>query len=184
MTAYQISYITPSVLPLAGQYFTFQTNPLSLETVYVYYVIDGEGDNPTPPGDIGIAVNITEFTTIPELVTATQIAINSYQYASPDLRGMFLRGSDFTGIWDKDVTHRLSNISGLSGANLGTFEYSQILSHFHYTYNTPPNVGGISSGTNELLRKDSTSGQTLPVSTVGGSETRSVNTYVNMFIKY
>ena len=57
--------------------------------------------------------------------TATQVrdniisAINNYQFAAPDFRGMFFRGADLTGIWDDDVAQRWSSVGGISRRNAG-----------------------------------------------------------------
>lgn len=181
--AYQISSMQVTSAPISGSYWTFFTNPASPIHYYVWYSINGAGTDPAPAGLIGIKISLTGSPTAAQIVTATYQAIDKYQYSSPDLRGMFLRGSDPTSIWDVDSIYRFSTVGGIAGNNLGTFEFSQFLSHIHSI--TPSGITGLaaSGDTNSggsFLGPPSVIGMTAS----GGSETRSVNTYVNFVIKY
>jgi hypothetical protein len=109
--------------------------------------------------------------------TKTIAAINSYQFAVPDLRGMFLRGADFAGLWDLDNVTRFGFGIGVGGANYGTYEYQQFLSHTHnLLFSTV--AGGIATLTSASASANATTFAT------GGSETRPVNAYVNWVMKY
>lgn len=179
MNAYQVSNIQVTGQPPVSSYWIFFTNPASPQRFFVWYAIDDEGTEPITEGT-GIRVDILSDDTNAEIATKTLISINAYQYAAPDFRGMFLRGADPTGIWDFDNAQRWSSISGLSGAVLGTFEYSQFLSHAHL----PPSslaaeaLGALSPGIVGGYIEVFLTGST------GGTETRPVNAYVNYAIRY
>jgi len=183
ISALQISTITVSSIPTAGQYWTFSANPTSPINYYVWYKVAGSGTDPSLPGKTGIKVELTNSETNATVVSKTQLAINSYQYAVPNFQGMFPRGYDPTGIWDKDNIYRLSNVTGLSGNNFGTFEYQQFLSHVHgiivptYFGAAGGNVGGqapVTFGGNYSFNSQNT----------GGTETRPVNFTVNFYTRY
>lgn len=121
----------------------------------------------------------------------------------PDLRGLFIRGVDrdlngqVSG-QDSDATSRVSiKAGGNSGNEVGSYQGSEFLAHFHGTaINTPNNQGVDLFGTGVL---DSS---TLPrpgalmfgggagigfaqnSQRVGGNETRPKNASVNYIIKY
>lgn len=177
MNAYQISTLSFGNVPTQGQYWTFSTNPGSARSFYVWYTIGGAGVDPAPGGTgIVVALNASGETTA-TATTKTIQAVNAYQYAAPDFRGMFLRGLDAAGTWDLDVTQRWSSISGLSGANLGTFEYEQFLLHYHTVVDKQQAPGSFKGGgTVDIVSENS--------GTTGGSETRPVNAVVNYIIKY
>lgn len=182
MNAYQITTVVPSGLPLGGQYWLFSANPSAPQNYYVWYVVAGVGIDPMVPSAIGIPVSLVGTEDISEIVLATQIAINTYQYASPNFDGMFLRMADFNGIWDLDVAQRWSMLSGLSGANVGTFEFQQLLTHEHAFgeaipyYQLPNDIGG---GGNFALAFS-----IYQTQNTGGSETRPVNAYVCGYVRY
>jgi hypothetical protein len=119
----------------------------------------------------------------------------------PDLRGMFLRG--VTGLYtnalgDPDFASRTNLVpGGSSGNKVGSYQPSAFAAHFHGTaINTPGNFGQDVYGTGvrawqTLPYPDSvifglTSGRTYAQNSesVGGSETRPKNAYVNYIIKY
>lgn len=166
----------------AGSYWTFSTNPSSLRNFVYWYSIDGIGSPPIIPTATVIEVPLIGSDTEANVFLKTQTLINAYQYNAPDFRGMFLRGLDAAGTWDMDVAQRWSTVTGISGANVGTFEYSQIISHNHVVdYWSGAGTGGnILSGYNTV--RNGTIGQ-LDENT-GGSETRPVNVAVNWLIKY
>ncbi len=181
MNAYQISTVTVTTVPLAGQYWLFSTNPSSVANYYVWYSINGAGIDPLIGGRIGINVALVSGETDDTVATKTRLAVDKYQYDSPPQPGMFLRGIDFNGVWDEDVANRWSSVSGISGAMLGTFEYSQFLSHDHdyREIQTTPGTGIISQSTGSDFN--------FPLevtNNTGGNETRPVNMYASFVIKY
>lgn len=176
---YQSTLISIGVVPTAAQYFTFQTNNSSA-SYYVWYFVNGLGSDPAP-GGTGIKVSISSANTTAQVRTATQLAINSFIYGIPDLRGMFLRGFDPTGIWDTDYLTRVSNVSGIAGANLGTFEYQQFLSHAH---GWKTNVTTNGAGTPIAIGDAGQPGNFTFVTSEGGTEIRPVNSAVNYYMRY
>lgn len=186
MNGYAAAYVTinsSSPIPPQSSYFTYYSNPASLRSFYAWFNINNGGSDPSV-GGTSIEVQL------PVTPTATQVrdniisAINTYQFAAPDFRGMFFRGADLTGIWDDDVAQRWSSVGGISGGMPGTFEFGQLQSHVHppatgtaYVYATsgasPPGGGNIFAITSSAN-----------TGTTGGSETRPINTYIFPFIRY
>lgn len=186
MNAYQESLIvvtSPIDITLSGKYWNFSSNPASLRNFYVWYTFDTVGIDPSPINRTGIQVDLVTGDDEESTVIKTLAAINKYQYAAPDFIGMFLRGIDFDGNWDFDVAQRWSTVTGLSGANLGTFEYDQFLSHSHATRLVRALAGNVNSnlhdGDNNVI-----DAPFYPSTKSGGTETRPVNAYVNFVIKY
>jgi hypothetical protein len=180
MSALQSTDINVDVIPPNSSYFVFQTNPSSIQNYYVWYNLNGTGVNPGIGGSIGIEVIYTGLESTAELLTKTLIAINKYQYAVPQGQGMFLRNADPTGLWDFDNLTRWSNVTGVAGPAVGTFEYSQVLLHDHFLSQDATPAAGSSK---RYVRADETGSQPS-TATFGGSETRPVNMYVNYYIKY
>ena len=178
ISALQVSTITVSAVPTAGQYFLFSSNPTSADNFYVWYQIAGAGVDPAIAGKTGIKVVLTNTETAATVVTKTQLAINSYQYAVPDFEGMFPRGYDPTGIFDKDNIYRMSNVTGLSGAHFGTFEYQQLINHKHLQ------AVGIAPGSGSAFLTTNQTTTSNIMQNTGGSETRPVNFYVNFYTRY
>lgn len=183
MNAYQMSNITVTTIPLAGQYWLFSTNPGSIQNYYVWYTVNGAGVDPAVPGRIGIVVPLISGETNDTVASKTRLAIDIHQYSSPPQPGMFLRGIDFDGVWDEDVANRWSSVSGVSGAHVGTFEYSQFLSHSHQAraYAPTPNLGntGLIAGAGDFIGYNNS-----VIDVTGGTETRPVNMYATYVIKY
>jgi len=183
---YQSDYLIVGALPSASSYFSFW-NQGSSAKYNVWFQLNGAGSPPTTPTGANIMVALTGGETNPQCVTKILTAINAYQYAVPDFRGMFLRGNDPNATWDLDAANRWSTISGLSGANVGTFEYGQFLSHTHVATATTLHGNGAGNGAiGEALTGGSFPPNVVTVSNAntGGSETRPVNASVNFFIHY
>jgi len=177
---FQIAGLSFSAVPTAGTYWTFASNQGgTASSFYVWYTVNGAGSDPAP-GGTGINVALTSSDTTATTVTKTQLAINSYQYALGDYRGMFLRGLDPNGTWDLDYYIRWSLISGGGGANLGTYEFQQFLQHYHSIlgYQAGATTTQFPYGGNGMAPAS----QTVAIS--GGTETRPVNAGVNWFIKF
>lgn len=171
----------PSFASQATWYWEFYTNPASPTHFYVWYKLGTLGTDPNIPNATGIMVQLNgsgETTTT--VATKTLQAINAYQYAVPG-PGMFLRSYDPTGVWDFDVLQRWSSISGLSGANYGTFEFDQLQQHAH-----PNDIATSYSVTSNrrFSQTNTNTSSTSPAASTGGSETRPVNMFVNYAIRY
>jgi len=211
INAYQISTINISSVPApslsSSVYWVFTTNPASSVNYYVWYKLNGVGQEPTVSNSTGILVDLVTGDTTATTMTKTLAAINAYQFAAgyPGFQGMFLRGLDASGVWDADVTQRWSSISGLSGANYGTFEFEQFLSHVHaasssgsLTLFASSSSGGalkaLTPNNTSLFKTDALSqvsqsdfgsiSATTSIANTGGNETRPVNAVVQWLIKY
>lgn len=179
MSGYQATTITVTGTPPAGSYFTFQSNPGAIRSFYVWYIVNGIGSDPLIPGSIGISVSILSTDTEEEIVLATQLAINQYQYATPYAPGLFLRNYDVDGVFDLDYLSRVSPVSGIAGPTPGTLEYGQFISHYHEI----PSLGAT-----DVYVSNRTLGDGVTVGynsfNSGGMETRPVNLNVNYYIRY
>jgi hypothetical protein len=187
LTVSQITCLAGSAVT-AGSYFTFSNNESSPNFV-AWYTVNGAGLAPLIAGATLIQVNILSTNTAAQVAAATQLAINSYQFAVPNFQGIFFRGLDPSAIYDADVAQRFSSISGLSGAYLGTFEPQQYLTHNHpASQNTAYLASSSSTGAHSFYAygDGATNIQTVPnsVAAEGGNETRPVNAALNWFIKY
>lgn len=101
----------------------------------------------------------------------------------PDLRGRFVRGWDGTAGNDPDSATRFAIHGGVTGNHVGTYQNDAFGSHQH----TFVAGDGTSSGSGTEPYLDQPNGlntQNYPTSTVGGSETRPKNAYMNFIIKY
>jgi hypothetical protein len=194
MMGFQITDIEVTSPAVAGTHWLFSTNPAAVTNYYVWYYVGGVGVDPMVPGAIGIKVTLTtvQASDLATVALFTQQAINTVQYAAPDFRGMFPRGVDFTAIYDIDAYNRWSTVSGLGGANYGTFEYQNFLQHLH-----PPEEISDSEHADNFIGTTSTApvtntigggatnvGYFATTGNSGGTETRPVNFYTNWFIRY
>lgn len=184
MNMYQSSSIVVSGLPSASQYWTFQTNPgSSVRNFYVWYTVNNIGTDPKVSGSTGINVMLTGSENAAEVASKTQLAINSYQFAVPNMQGMFLRALDPNGYFDLDGSYRWSKIAGFSGVNLGTYEYQQFLGHQHQILLNGQN-GTPTGGQGPWLLNQGPRNENPFTEVTGGSETRPVNAAVNFFVRY
>jgi hypothetical protein len=182
--SFQFTIVTA---PAASTYFTFTT--VVPNTYAVWYNLN---NSPPPTGlgsDILIPVVITSAMTTTDIAIATQLAINSYQFAVPNLIGMFLRGFDSTGAVDPSFNTRTIAALGLTGAFLGGIEAQAFLAHLHSAgtlilpgfqsesvFNTSSSGTALGAGGNTAI--------TGNTGTTGGNETRPINTAINFYIYY
>lgn len=125
---------TVASVPASGSYITFVTNPSSPISYYAWFNTGASTD--PAPGGIGIQVNIAGLVTAAAVVTAIIKAINSYQFALPNLAGYALRALDTGGTLDKNFASRTTSLfsntgSSLAGAFLGSLEAAYFASHNH-----------------------------------------------------
>ena len=112
------------------------------------------------------------------------------QFNLPDLRGMFLRGVDPTGVVDPDYSTRLSpdpSGAGTGGPVVGSRQGHQLLNHQHNWDQNFGSIGWDGSDINVQLTSNSPNGGnqgSLPTTDTdgGGAETRSVNVYAYFLI--
>jgi len=177
MSSEQIDAITVTGVPPAGSYFLFQAN----STTYTpwYQVAGLPATAPAVTNPIKVILDGTETST--QVAGKTQSAVNSEFFAVPDLRGMFLRGNDASGIVDIDFGNRWSYYAETAGASVGTFQASQLISHFH---NIPASTGAASAPPASVVSSTTVPGTPAGTNLNGGTENRPINMTVNWFIKY
>jgi hypothetical protein len=132
--------------------------------------------------------------TYPQLLALLQntygVPQTSGNVVLPDLRGIFLRGVDPTGVVDPDYTQRASPISGNStvvGPVVGSRQGQQLLNHTHHW---DKNFQQIGDGGNDLAvqlalnsnNKPDAGTQPTTLNDGGGNETRPTNVYVYYLI--
>ncbi len=145
---------------------------------FAWYNVDGAGTQPVGTGT-PIEIAVTSAETAQTLATKTVTALNSYQFAVPDLRGVFLRGLDSGGIWDINHSNRW-NINNINSPNrIGSMELDQYLKHEHSVAITDDGVTAATFGSGSAVANG-----TGLTNANGGAETRPVNMYVNYAIRY
>lgn len=163
----------------ASSFWTFNS---PTKEYYVWYKKDGVGTDPAPSGKIGIEVDILSTNNAFDIGLSTMISVNRKYYASPDLRGLFIRGlNDGSGI-DPDVLPRFNVFSSSSGDEIGTIQIDEISSHIHnfqLNDNDPISPLNLVSATGDV-----TVHSTHATSYTGGFESRPINIYLNYVIRY
>lgn len=169
----------------SGSYFTFSVNP-SAQNYYVWYRKDGAGVDPAP-GGIGIVVDILSPDLAADVANKTKLAINKLYMTVPDVRGNFIRIWNNTAGNDPDATSLRGFPYGqgqISGNMIGSLELDDIYSHHH----SPPS-GNFAllppvTAVNAFNGGDNSIGSARITGDFGGKESRPINSYLNMFIKY
>lgn len=166
-----------------GAYFTFNANGT---TYAVWYKVNGVGTAPSVGTPIQVTLTGTE--TSDQVASATILAINSYSFATPDLRGAFLRGVRGSGLFDINAATRYGLINSFFGNHVGTYELDTFQQHTHALQGTNvsgPAVLGGAIGT--ILYTSLTTNFTpanLSILNQGSAETQPVNVNVNWYIRY
>ncbi len=128
----------------AGSYFTFDTPDQSF---YVWYKIDGAGTDPAPGGiDVGILVELASGDDAHDVTGSTIEAINSYAYAVPDFRGLFLRGYDPLETRNPDEHAMYTVLALQEGIAINSFQTDIVLQHLHPIVDLP----GAQDGTGDV----------------------------------
>jgi hypothetical protein len=169
----------------AGSWFNFFAGSGPIEYSVWYQIASLPSSAPVLPGT-AIMVQLTGTETAAQVATKTQAAINSYSFAVPDLRGMFLRGADPTGEWDLDFELRWMINNTLNSITTGSFEFQSYTAHDHPGSMAFVNTGIAGSGMISVFEPTNTSTGTaeLPIAIDGGTETRPVNMFVDYYIRY
>lgn len=145
---YQASNITTvaAASVAAGSYFTFFANSFKYA---VWYKVANVGTEPSVSAT-NIEVPLTGLETDDEVATATQIAINMFMFATPNFKGVILRGWN-TGAdnipGDLNPTQRFSLNDIFPANSLNTYQNQAILQHLHgYTAPLESSPAGTSAG--------------------------------------
>lgn len=173
-----------------NSYFTFYSNN---EKYYAWYNLNQTGIDPNVPLSIGIEVNYLASYSNQELRDATIRAMNSMYFATPDLKGVVIKGwqPNTTMGSDANRAYRYSSNYYSLPAFIGTSEFDMILSHTHHVlkYTLIPPIDGrqITEGNanwedpiNPIVYLDD---QNI-IQTTGASGNDVRNIYLNYVIKY
>ncbi|MGN6347047.1 MAG: hypothetical protein ACTHME_05030 [Candidatus Nitrosocosmicus sp.] len=199
MSGSQVSQITTTVASTIPQsaYFNFSTIS---QSYYVWYNKDGGGVDPALTGKIGIEVDISSTDTKDQVTSKTVTAINTRYFATPDLRGLSIKGYSGISGFDLGDQLRYASNSVIYGNAIGTREFSANISHNH-KYLAEKKTLSTSSGDTDITAYDASNPPTndyinVPTVTLpetetrplidydGYSESRPENIYLNYFIKY
>lgn len=198
ISGFQVSQITTVAASLIPQNAYFNLNTSS-QSYYVWYNKDNGGVDPMIVGKIGIEVDILSADTKDIVTSKTATSINTRYFATPDIRGLFLKGYDGTLSNDLNAALRYSENSVTYGNVIGTREYSNNIGHNHEQLVTilqfTPGVGqqilsydyDNATGNNYIEIPLGAGGgpETRPlISYQGASESRPENITVNYLIKY
>lgn len=176
LNGWQVSMVTATAASAitTGSYFTFNSSTVGY---YVWFKKDGAGTDPAPSGRTGIEIEIETGNTADVVADRMRYDINRKYFAVPDFQGMYLQGLDPNQIIDKDT--RWSLVDGISGMQVGTFQYDDNLSHIH-SYEESSDLGGgeeAIGGINDNIDN----GRTDPS---GSHNARPRNAVVNFYIRY
>lgn len=137
----------------------------------------------------GTNVQISKYRALFDVIGATFGGDATTNFNLPDLRGIFLRGVDTTGVLDPDHASRLSPIAGNSntaGAVVGSRQMQSLQNHTHYWDRNFGQISPSGDALNVQLAqggKDPDQGrQPTTNNDGGGNETRPVNVYVYYLI--
>jgi len=156
-----------------SSYFNLNASTINY---YVWYNIDQAGTDPMVAARLPIEVDILSTDTISQVATKTLLSINSRYFATPDLRGMFLRGWDNGAGIDLDTQKRWAFYNqNLSGDLLGTYQFDEIYQLQIEDKNRPTGNATLSIDVADNFDTNNF---------YGGSESRPLNAYVNYVIKY
>lgn len=185
----QISFITTvpaSAIPQSA-YFNFLT---TTQAYYAWYNKDGGGTDPMLLGKIGIQVNILSTDTKDQVTSKTASSINLRYFATPDLRGIFLKG--YSGLSGNDLAaqSRYSSNSVMYGNTIGSREFSNNISHSHDLFQ----AGGAGNAVTFNSPAYITTGEEIPpvvsgvryeeTTSQGTTESHPENIYVHYIVKY
>lgn len=184
-------FTVPSV-PTVSTYFSFTVATSGPKVYNVWFSVDGAGTAPTAPTGANIEVKLVTGDTVATTIPKIALAVNSYQFLIPDIRGYFLRGLDPSATTDPDAASRTvpgikDNSNAWTGANLGSVETDQYKSHTHPPLAPNTNfVETVGGGAVDITTNPGTITVNFPATTgaSGGTETRPVNFAVYFYIKY
>ena len=137
----------------------------------------------------GSAISRTQYAALFAVIgTSSGYGDTTTTFNLPDLRGVFLRGVNGTrsdGNGDPDAANRAGPANGANGGNaVGSFQHDMFASHSHNLNSPIGYAQGPGSYHGSEWTQSSGRNDTSGTTSVGGSETRPKNVYVNYIIKY
>lgn len=167
----------------AGSYFQFSVHPSS-QNYYVWYRKDNKGVDPSP-GGIGVVVDILSTDLQAEVQTKTAVAINKFYVTVPDARNQFIRIWNDGGVNDPDVTKLRGFPYGqgqISSDRIGSLQLDQIYLQDHHDRGIFGAPDAHSSHNSHDIKDNEFNAPNNE--DLRGSESRTNNLFLNMFIKY
>lgn len=168
-----------------SSFFEFQANNLNY---FVTYIVDGVGT--ATIGGIPIYVQVSSSDNTDQIALATQIAINSYKFATPNASGCFFRSmnqnaGNIIGNPPQSLANRFS-LTDYPSSNLqGTYEFSDNIAHSHELVLFLDGVNGVGPTESVGAPQLSNAGQpSWPTQSSGNVESRPFNMGVFYAIKY
>lgn len=113
-------------------------------------------------------------------------AADGTHFNVPDMRGMFPRGTDSSGVNDPDFASRTATTGGNSAGNIGSLQPQSVGPHNHTGTDVNPNPGGSSNGALWAAGATASGSSGISPGTVigtNGTQTNPVNVYLNFIIK-
>jgi hypothetical protein len=185
--------LAASAIPQSS-YFNFST---SSQAYYLWINKSGGGTDPLISGKIGIEANILTSDTKDQVTSKIATSLNTRYFATPDLRGLFLKGYEGSGTFDLGSANRYASNSVVYGGLIGTLEFSDNISHSHILYEV--SGGTVNSWAFDIfgapLTPQAVLGTPFPdnpsglgivpsMTPQGSTESRPENMYVHYLIKY
>jgi len=182
LNAFQLACIQVSAggaIP-ANSYWTFTANS---QLYYVWYSLNGAGTDPLVASGIGIAVYYTSSYTQDDIANSTLYSINNTYFATPDLRGVYIKGWDPSGAFDLNSIYRYSNNTDCLPHYIGSRAFSTVLNHSHSIANYVIATGTVK----EIIPTNATAPPTSTlypsINTSGTYQADVENVYLNYVIK-
>lgn len=171
-----------------GEYFTFRH--VDNTPCICWLCVDGNYlKKPTiPPGTVEYRVYVRRTNSANEIASQVQYVFNRTNFAVPDARGYFLRFNDLGVGRDPNRDARTPRIDGAVGGNAGTTQPDGIRSHIHNSILYTGTCGSGGTSPPAAVKSSLNPGEYgyyNTTSNVGDApETRALNIYFNLIIKY
>jgi len=163
----------------AGSYFTYNTT--DSRKYIVWYTVDAAGTQPVEAADVYREVALLSTDDALNVANKTSKAINSYSYKVPDARGYFMRIVDDGAARDPDAATRTNRGDLETGDIIGTLQGEQFKAHTHTAHQSTTLFLDIQGASNKTLPQPPS---TIATGSAGGTETRPINIYVKLAVKY
>lgn len=172
----------PAVGLTPGTYFTFTSilkeGPTTVNYA-IYLRVDNSGLPPTGlPGTTRLLqLDLASIDSADEVATKLKNITDPLGFGLPSVNGVFIRAWAHGSINDPDRATRTDRGDGTTGDNVGTLQPDEFKSH---THDTTADADG-ATGVNEFIVTGAT---VIPTGATGGNETRPINRYSHIIIKY
>jgi hypothetical protein len=158
-----------------GEYFHFYNQ---VKHFVGYIIKEGVGADPAVGGTTSIPINIFAADTSTLVAQRVNNALRRIYFNVPDMRGMFIRGTDYGRGLDPNAADRYHYHGVISGDNPGSYQRDDFRSHHHLIQMNDGSSGSDIVGTAYNLGSAATSA----TDNTGDSESRPVNIGGNFFV--